>query len=66
MIANKVVEDVRRQKKSAVIIKVGHEKAYDFARWECLYYMMARLGFQEKWISWIKGYLEASSFPYSG
>jgi len=46
---------IRRRKESCVIVKVDFEKAYDSMRWKFLEYMMARLGFESKWIRCMKG-----------
>ena len=35
-------------------------KAYDSVRWDFIYYMLDRLGFCEKWISYIKACLEST------
>lgn len=43
-----MVEDLKKGKKSGIVIKVDYEKAYDSVRWEFLYYMLSRLGFSEK------------------
>jgi len=59
--ANEVLEEVKRRKKSCVYFKVDYEKAYDYVSWEFLYCMLGRLGFSEKWIRWIKSCLESSS-----
>jgi len=61
LVANEVVEEIKRRKRSRVIVKVDFEKAYDFVSWEFLYYMMSRVGFYNKWIMWMKGYLESST-----
>ena len=37
------------------------EKAYDSVSWQFLFYMMRRMGFHERWISWIKGCLTSAS-----
>jgi len=61
LVANEVLKEVKRRKKSCVYFKVDYEKAYDSVSWEFLYYMLGRLGFCEKWIRWIKSCLESSS-----
>jgi len=43
------------------VFKVDFEKAYDMVNWEFLFYMLERLGFNAKWIKWIKGCLASSS-----
>ena len=61
LVANEVVEDLRRYGRRGVCLKVDFEKAYDSVRWAFLLDMLNRLGFHSKWISWIKGCLESSS-----
>ena len=48
VLANKVMEDLRKEKKFGIVIKVDYVKAYDFVRWELLHYMLNRLCFFEK------------------
>ena len=45
LIANEVVEEVKRGQKSCLIFKVDYEKAYDSVAWDFLKYMMTRMGF---------------------
>jgi len=61
VLVNEVIDEVRRIKGKCTIIKVDFEKAYDSVNWEFLLYMMARLGFCDKWIKWIRGCLESST-----
>jgi len=61
LVANEVLEEYRRKKKSCVFFKVDYEKAYDSVSWEFLYYMLGRLGFCAQWIRWIKCCLESAS-----
>jgi len=61
LMANEVVEDMRRNGGRGLCLKVDFEKAYDSVRWEFLYDMLLRMGFQRKWISWIRGCMESST-----
>jgi len=61
VMANEVLEEIKRKRKSGVCFKVDFEKAYDSVRWNFLFDMLQRLGFQEKWIVWVKGCLVSSS-----
>ena len=61
LVANEVVEEVRRNRRSALCFKVDYEKAYDSVRWEFLFDMLQRLGFHSKWVRWVRGCLESSS-----
>ena len=58
--ANEVLEEVKRKKKSCIFFKVDYEKEYDSVRQEFIYYMLDRLGFCEKWSFWIKYCLESA------
>jgi len=61
LVVNEVINELRRRKKSGVVVKLDFEKAYDSVSWEFLFYMMRRLGFCEKWIQWIKACLESAT-----
>ena len=61
VMANEVLKDIKRNRKSGVCFKVDFEKAYDSVRWSFLFDMLNRLGFHDKWISWVKGCLVSSS-----
>jgi len=58
LVANEVIEKLKRKKKSCVFFEVDYEKAYDPISWEFIYYMMGRVGLCDKWIKWIKSCLE--------
>jgi len=61
VMANEVIEEVRRNRKSGVCLKVDFEKAYDSVRWTFLLDMLQRMGFHSKWIKWVKGCLETAT-----
>jgi len=61
LVANEVVEELRRSGRSDLCLKVDYEKAYDSVRWDFVYYMMRRLGFHRRWIMWVKGCLESAT-----
>ena len=55
LMANEVVEEVRRNQRSALCFKVDYEKAYDSVRWNFLLDMLLhRLAFHSKWIRWVR------------
>jgi len=58
LVANEVVEDLRRYMKSGLCMKVDYEKAYDSVRWNFLLDMLHRLGFHDRRIKWTRGCLE--------
>ena len=61
VMANEVLEEIKRNRKSGVCFKVDFKKAYDLIRWSFLFDMLHRLGFHDKWISCVKGCLVSSS-----
>jgi len=61
LVANETVDYLKKEKKSGVFVKVDFEKAYDSVDWKFLYYMMGRLGFNYKWIKWIKACMELAT-----
>jgi len=61
LVANEVLEEYKRKRKSCVFFKVDYEKAYDSISCEFICYMLERLGFCDLWIRWIKCCLEAAS-----
>jgi len=61
LIANEIADFIRKERKKGVIVKVDYEKTYDLVNWQFLYYMMKRLGFDGKWIKWIKMCLESTA-----
>jgi len=61
LVVNEVIDELKRRKKSGVVVKLDFEKAYDSVSWEFLFYIMRILGFCEKWIQWIRACLESAS-----
>ena len=61
IIANEVVEEAKRRKKSCLVFKADFEWAYDSVSWDFLIYMMRKMGFCNKWIKWIQGCLKSAS-----
>lgn len=60
LMANEVVKKAKRRRKSCMIFKVDYEKVYVFVNWNILFYMLGRLGFNSKWIIWVKECLESN------
>jgi len=59
--ANEAVEDLRRDGRSGLCLKVDFEKAYDSISWVFLYDTLQRISFHSKWISWIRGCIESAT-----
>ena len=45
LVANEVLDEMKRRKKKCVFFKEDFEKAYDSVRWEFIYYMLEKGGF---------------------
>ncbi|GKV22646.1 hypothetical protein SLEP1_g32498 [Rubroshorea leprosula] len=61
VIANEVLDDAKKSKKKCFVFKADFEKAYDNVNWGFLDFMMRKLGFGEKWRSWIQECLKSAS-----
>lgn len=59
VIIDEVVDWAKRRNRKGIVFKIDFEKAYDSVKWSFIEYMMRRFG--EKWISWIKACVFASS-----
>jgi hypothetical protein len=53
MIANEVVDEVRKKQKDLMLFKVDFEKAYDSVDWGYLDSVWGRMSFHVLWRKWI-------------
>ncbi|XP_071690820.1 uncharacterized protein [Rutidosis leptorrhynchoides] len=61
LVANEVVEDLKRKKKHGLIFKVDFEKAFDSLNWDYLLEVMICMGFGTKWCKWISSCLKSAT-----
>lgn len=61
MIVNEVIVEAKNKKKPTLVFKFDDEKAYDSIRCDFLLYMLQRMNFCNKWVSWITECLESNS-----
>ncbi|CAN0880685.1 Transposon TX1 uncharacterized 149 kDa protein [Linum grandiflorum] len=71
LIAHEVMHYLRRKKKGKqhfMALKLDMEKAYDRVEWSYLFALMESLGFDTRWIGWIRQCLSTTSFsvPMNG
>lgn len=62
LIANKVVEDLKRHNKQGVVLKLDFEKVYDRLSWSFLDSVLERKGFRWRWRGWIQRCLKSTCF----
>ncbi|GKV45963.1 hypothetical protein SLEP1_g52987 [Rubroshorea leprosula] len=60
VIANEVIDEVKKKKKEAFLLKIDFEKAYDKVSWSFLDFMLQRMGFSNMWRKWIMECLSSS------
>jgi len=53
LIANEVVNWLKKKKKAGTLFKLDFEKAYDTISWESIDMVLKEMGFGEKWRTWI-------------
>ncbi|GMI92896.1 hypothetical protein HRI_002958900 [Hibiscus trionum] len=53
LIANEIVDDQKRLKKEAVVFKADFKKAYDSVDWKFLDMILMKMGFGQRWRSWM-------------
>jgi hypothetical protein len=68
LIANEIVDEAKRKKKEALMFKVDFVKAFDSVDLNFLDFVMQKMGFHEKWRSWIVECLKTNSIsvPVNG
>lgn len=58
---NDVVDLAKSEGLSCLVLKLDYEKAYDCVSCDFLRYVMKKMGFRSKWISWMNAYVFMSS-----
>ncbi|EOY00278.1 Uncharacterized protein TCM_010121 [Theobroma cacao] len=62
LIANELIDLIRKEGTGGMIMKVDFEKAYDCIDWGFLDFIMAKIGFLEKWRRWINECISIARF----
>ena len=62
LIANEAIDSLLKGDEASVLCKLDLEKAYDHINWDFLLTVLQKMGFGEKWASWIKWCISTASF----
>jgi len=65
LIANEIVNRLKRKRKAGVLLKLDFQKAYDTIDWNSLDTVMKEMGCGRKWRGWIQSCLTNAPFPSS-
>jgi len=61
LIANEVVQWLKKRKKSGVLLKLDFQKAYDTVDWDSLVLVLKEMGFERRWRDWIQQCVSSAS-----
>ncbi|RVW98564.1 hypothetical protein CK203_032228 [Vitis vinifera] len=62
LITNEAIDSILKSNRGAILCKLDIEKAYDYVDWSFLLAVLEKMGFGEKWCSWIKWCLSTVRF----
>lgn len=54
MLANELIDAMRKEDWDGLMCKIDREKAYDHVNWGYLDWVLGQMGYGQRWRSWIK------------
>ena len=62
LIANEVIDSMQKRKERGILCKLDIVKVYDQINWSFILKVLKRMGFEEKWVGWIKWCISTPTF----
>lgn len=59
LIANEIVQGMKRGRIEGLILKIDFEKAFDTISWDFLFSCLDKMNFGERWIKWLKSIFDS-------
>jgi hypothetical protein len=61
LILHEILHETNRRKEVGVVLKLDFEKVYDKVNWDFMYYYLQKIGFCQKWLSWMHAIVEGGT-----
>lgn len=62
LVARECLHAMKTQRRKGVILKLDFEKTYDRVNWSCLFGVLRKMGFHDRWIGLVRAYITSTRF----